>query len=1157
MSLWPSWLPIPLRDSEGNLQCYSIEDLPSIFLLNPGVQPELPEDDFGSAVCNLASQMGLKSRSLDIEWVQKFNDHPVKRQTQENDPEAYFKYSFEYLMGDPERLNSLLEIVSHTPQTVLNDRYIIVLGLTEEEGKISNNSDGEVEEESEKIPAYVVVDLKRLRKLRKKKLIIPRTPVSAGSELYGENLMWSIASSTVKEAEIDDFWVAKDLVVDENAQLYTHPYPEDLHRPLIYSLRNIQSKRQENFSKSPKETIGCESFCPKGFRFINGTSAEFQQKFSEVLMPVPYLYDIIIPGVELNLPLPNKFRGGLGDNDQILGGSSTFVSGVLGFDISSLNQHEQQLFRSQNSPTQQQQLWQEYVEYGTAARLVRIAPISAFAFEDLNRIHHSQGLVQLLCCLAIINKISEPSPDNPRMLIAFHANIRDANTERYRGVSLKLENLVDIRASSYDDGYNPNFVQFNRYHWELDNRVGFIDPNNVTENSRTNNGRINVIPMNRDGAMVAETISRSIVNARFPVFNELLRKSPNLAHSTDRDTFRAELEELGFAVIEPDEDENIREIIEYLPQTLTYHGKSIDGFRSGIESLIADQPDLCNSCLCQLTEAIVLSAGDNINKQELGEDRTVALLQSIKQLSDLFTDSSYEFPEEYQDIIALTANVQTQFISIEDELRKAINLNTALSKLERKTRFSREGPGFRNKRRHQPDYDWFRIDTDSGFPVRWADEEGQTSHGIEFIDESTRLYRIRQSHWSIITEKFENICKGKNLLDAVNYSFKQFMHEAYDTIFKSSYDEESIEKPPAFEELRRWILSGAISWYNNLENITPTDKKLDSFLRDVARALDVGRHEENDSNEMFPNTDSPFATGSRGWSFELAKGSQPRLVIRSGKITTQQNMIQKMYWIRNLFQQYTEQTSAVEVLLSRARFEEKFETVEDRSSLLNEVLGRIRLQSIENCVQQNWNELIDDDQELRQYLDTQDWINPPIETCESIIATISENYSAREVPAVTDPDLTQLYPFDDHPCMIPSYRVLSPSRHNRQKLRLFRPNGPNSLSPVIRNIVDFDDRRFESVGNTLYLSPTAERAGILQDGWRLVCPNGEGTFEKYIQNNWMNIFEEHQDCEYVSLQGVVRFNNEGPITEQNDNLIVHKLHMLYMVSLMSTLSSEV
>ncbi len=107
MSSWPSWLPIPLRDSEGNLQCYSIDDLSSILLLNPGVQPELPEDDFGSAVCNLASQMGLHHRCLDSTWSQQFSDHSVNNQTQENDPEAYFSYAFEYLMGDSERIARL------------------------------------------------------------------------------------------------------------------------------------------------------------------------------------------------------------------------------------------------------------------------------------------------------------------------------------------------------------------------------------------------------------------------------------------------------------------------------------------------------------------------------------------------------------------------------------------------------------------------------------------------------------------------------------------------------------------------------------------------------------------------------------------------------------------------------------------------------------------------------------------------------------------------------------------------------------------------------------------------------------------------------------------------------------------------------------------
>ena len=132
MSTWPAWLQIPLRDEHGNLDCYSEDDLSSIFLLDPEVQPELPEDEFGSTVCDLAVRMGLQYRSLDATWSQQFKNHPVNKQTKENDPEAYFSYAFEYLISDTERLNSLLEIASQTPQTVLRDRYIIVAGLTDE-----------------------------------------------------------------------------------------------------------------------------------------------------------------------------------------------------------------------------------------------------------------------------------------------------------------------------------------------------------------------------------------------------------------------------------------------------------------------------------------------------------------------------------------------------------------------------------------------------------------------------------------------------------------------------------------------------------------------------------------------------------------------------------------------------------------------------------------------------------------------------------------------------------------------------------------------------------------------------------------------------------------------------------------------------------------
>ena len=165
--------------------------------------------------------MGLQYRSLDATWSQQFKDHPVNKQTNENDPEAYFSYAFEYLISDTERLNSLLEIVSQTPQTVLRERYIIVAGLTdEEEGEVDDISTEGAEEDLETNPDYVLIDLKRLRKFRKKKLMIPRNPVLVGGELYGENLMWTVASSTVKEANIDDWWVAKDLVCDAEPGVY-------------------------------------------------------------------------------------------------------------------------------------------------------------------------------------------------------------------------------------------------------------------------------------------------------------------------------------------------------------------------------------------------------------------------------------------------------------------------------------------------------------------------------------------------------------------------------------------------------------------------------------------------------------------------------------------------------------------------------------------------------------------------------------------------------------------------------------------------------------------------------------------------------------------------------------------------------------------------
>ena len=52
------------------------------------------------------------------------------------------------------------------------------------------------------------------------------------------------------------------------------------------------------------------------------------------------------------------------------------------------------------------------------------------------------------------------------MLVGFHGNLRRPPSGN-RGVELVLENLVDTRVSGYDDGYNPNFIQFNEHHWDL------------------------------------------------------------------------------------------------------------------------------------------------------------------------------------------------------------------------------------------------------------------------------------------------------------------------------------------------------------------------------------------------------------------------------------------------------------------------------------------------------------------------------------------------------------------------------------------------------------------------------------------------------------------------------------------------------------------
>ena len=94
--------------------------------------------------------------------------------------------------------------------------------------------------------------------------------------------------------------------------------------------------------------------------------------------------------------------------------------------------------------------------------------------------------------------------------------------------------------------------------------------------------------------------------------------------------------------------------------------------------------------------------------------------------------------------------------------------------------------------------------------------------------------------------------------------------------------------------------------------------------------------------------------------------------------------------------------------------------------------------------------------------------------------------------------------------------------------------------------------KFMHIGNSLLVSPRGEHVGNRLNGWRLVAPPGhEGeSFLSYLENHWQDIAynDEVLDLDTIVLDEVVKQPDDDAIHDRRGSIILHKLHMLYILA---------
>ena len=206
--------------------------------------------------------------------------------------------------------------------------------------------------------------------------------------------------------------------------------------------------------------------------------------------------------------------------------------------------------------------------------------------------------------------------------------------------------------------------------------------------------------------------------------------------------------------------------------------------------------------------------------------------------------------------------------------------------------------------------------------------------------------------------------------------------------------------------------------------------------------------------------------------------------------------------------------------------------------------------------------LIEPNQSFMNHLDGDEWAS--VEGAEKLLEALTNDakswlstghLSASDVK----PELQKMYD-NGITCTLPDFRTpfLSAAFGTDEAVRMtiVRLHSGPAQNPVgilaeNMNRTDKIGTKIKNLGNTLLLSDNARARGAITNGWRLVAPldSGYDNFLTYLKECWKELFVgESADLDRILLKGVVKYFSHDPDHDDFGNIVLHKLHILYILS---------
>jgi hypothetical protein len=1124
---WPSWLNVPVLPEKSDiLEWKSNKELEGHFIyleMDNDVSREETLTIFEQKIKDEASVLGLEEYTIPLKWITHAGGGNERIQNLITDVASTFKKRVSYLAKYAEIPSKLMhDICIEHPQEKAQFPFFFF-----------STDDNKIIVLEKEIPTSVLFSK------GDNKLV-----VNCKIKPDGDFKMLSTYRYVVKS-------------FPEREDRITHLYYGKLGETFSTDLSNLKVNHQENLCVEPPSHFNLgEEFNPVCVKFPPGTPDDIKDSALKWINKTPHIASIFKLTPQhvtetFETSKPSNFRQGEGNDSYILVNNDTSEDEILNPPMTpALAQQviDTYVWAEANLKSNPQS-WDNRVRQGKCSVLLRIASYPAVVAEQLVRQYSYSGCIKFLRGLTFNHM-----PINPTYVYLSLGNLFIKKAPHRRRIRIITRKLLPSNLATIEHG-----ADFMNYLAEKHAYIGTL-PEEPSANLQkflkkkpNYNAKIGSIKTlaslwNLESDKLAAQVFRfALANGNILLSQTILYNSEHLDDNPNK--FKMIHTTLGTKNREfiKSDDYPLKNNEWHFHFFKHYTKKRKSLFRELLEAIVdGDYDDETLMLLTSVLEGVTLAV--HRHRDQLADEMREAYWQELANFGyGSHIHDKVPLSQEFKELLELRTNYSR---NIESFLQLADHGFTDFAGGIK----SLKDNGFNNKRKLAGDdlgrnnlpitskthiYLVKEKEHQSCFPLTTNRQMLSASSKV-FSEKASLVLFPEDDEYDVLKELYNEQTEKSNLKSVIEGEIKNILDQFCESL-SSDNNKGTPPEDHQFEFLRRLVLR-----YVSSKLYQPgASSTLEKQLRYAYHRINIKQLDTNEAmnEQMFQGIKDEYLgnilIGSCGLGFSFKKNV---LTLTLGPWLNQEMGHEKLYWLDDLFGNLLAHNTGI----NKRNFEEAYKIERENLNFLHPRITN-GLQNHKEWLDQSQDTLLERDARFHEFFSAKSWRNyrdsPAL--IEQIRSQIATDIKAGRLPDSGSNVFEQMYN-DGSYCCISGYvepSVIGVQRRHRVRLR--RPT--TTTSPPVMKMDDV--KGWKSIGNTLWVSPTAAAEGEIHEGWRLLSPEGiEGHFVDHLLSSLQNLYNVAQESDYLVIDDVIGFQDEDGHPDHRFSLKIHKLHALYLIA---------